>query len=1228
MSVTCTHCTRINPRDAVFCYHDGRPLDGRAAGVVDVQAFPRPLVLPSGRACRTFDQLALACQEEWDGAAALLRQGALEQFLGGIGRADLALAARAAAEFPDTDRGLDQLLARLPSQALAPPRLHLAATEINLGIIKADADQSILLRISNNGMRLLHGTIASGDNWLVLGDGPGAPEKLFQCTTATTVTVRVLSKHVRAGNQGMEGRLLIDSNGGSATVMISLEVTAKPFAHGVLAGAITPRQLAEKARKSAKEAAGLFADGSVAAWYRDNGWSYPVQGPSAAGLGAVQQFFEALGLARPPRVEVCDPAVALHGYPGQTLVHTLQVRTAEKRPIYAHAASDQPWLTVGTAELRGTSANLPLKVVVPDQPSQRLQANVTVTANGGQRFVVPVSLTVAAVPLAAAAAVTVLPIDTAVMPPAPAMVSKLAPPVQSQLATQRRDKHPAMLLLQALHLLPLLPLLLLLLAVLARDVLVEPPTAPVMVVVQPEPEKKDGSIRNAPPTYDFKIVHEKAVVDDTAPPLEVRIVDEKEERQPVKREPVKVEIKGDGDDGAPPPPKNIEVDRRPRVVWQYHQSMRFGITAVDTRKKLTYSSDGWSNQTLLRVNGENGEFGDAKRGKFTEKDVKLAADAAKKTYGGSRTTWVSGKMVYTQIVELVPSKQPTMVGGQPKLLLDTVRVRYIIENKDSKAMKVGLRMQLDTLIGGNDGVPFTVPGLQGLVTAFADFPKAGPIPDFIQALEMPNLQNPGTVAHLSLKLGGGIEAPSRVSLTHWPGANFPDWDVPLSNINEDSAVILYWPEQQLKPGQKREVGFAYGLGSVSSEGGKLGLTIDGNFEPGESFTVTAYVQNPQKGQTLTIDVPSGLERIEGEQTQEVPPPVKGAANSIVSWKVKVLQTGTFPLKVTSSTGISQSRTITIARPEGAPDAHLTMNLIGSSFEPGTDFFVEAKLTWSGTTNPSPPKLTLPKGLGQSGAPESTSQPLKDAKGTLHTARWKVQVLEPGTHPIRVEWQGVAVTKTLTLTRPETALGGYVSMEVKTPAGPGKPFTVTASVTDPVPGQTLTLELPDGLRLVEGKEVTPVVKAGGPTTVVNWKVMVDRTGTYPLRLVSSTGVTLKKTITLEKGQEKGGGFDIEPVGKIAPGAEFMVKATVTNPVAGQKLSIELPAEMEVVDGPEVRPVPAAGPGNHSVVTWQVRVTKTGTMRVQVTSTTGPVRAFTITLTAHQAGDGGQIFGGKR
>ncbi len=399
MTPRCRKCGRVNPPEAVYCFADGTPLDGQAGAARPggTQLFAHPLTLASGRRCNTFDELALACHDDWAGGLDLLREGYLEAFLVGIGRADLAAAAREAARFPDPDRGLDQLLARLPTTVLEAPRLHVQPLEINLGTLAAGAARGFTLHLQNQGMRLLHGAVATEDTpWLALGELPGVAEKRFCFRDELVLPVQVLGQRLRAGNQPLEGRLVVSSSGGSATVTVRASVPVKPFPCGVLAGATSPRQLAKQAKAAPRQAAQLFENGSVNVWYRDNGWTYPIPGPPATGLGAVQQFFEALGLTEPPPVTISTEAVSFIGSPGDRLDYTLEVRTPERRPVYAHAVSDRPWLGVGTVKLAGQVATIPLRIpVVPDQPGETLLARVTVTANGGQRFVVAVGLAVA-----------------------------------------------------------------------------------------------------------------------------------------------------------------------------------------------------------------------------------------------------------------------------------------------------------------------------------------------------------------------------------------------------------------------------------------------------------------------------------------------------------------------------------------------------------------------------------------------------------------------------------------------------------------------------------------------------------------------------------------------------------------------------------------------------------------------------------------------------------------
>src|SRR5688572_18845771 len=82
MPQLCTKCSRANPPEAVYCHFDGFVLGGheRRGGPVSVgkQPFQSPFVFPTGRTCRNFDELALACQAEWTAACGLLRDGFFE----------------------------------------------------------------------------------------------------------------------------------------------------------------------------------------------------------------------------------------------------------------------------------------------------------------------------------------------------------------------------------------------------------------------------------------------------------------------------------------------------------------------------------------------------------------------------------------------------------------------------------------------------------------------------------------------------------------------------------------------------------------------------------------------------------------------------------------------------------------------------------------------------------------------------------------------------------------------------------------------------------------------------------------------------------------------------------------------------------------------------------------------------------------------------------------------
>ena len=159
------------------------------------------------------------------------------------------------------------------------------------------------------------------------------------------------------------------------------------------------------------------------------------------------------------------------------------------------------------------------------------------------------------------------------------------------------------------------------------------------------------------------------------------------------------------------------------------------------------------------------------------------------------------------------------------------------------------------------------------------------------------------------------ENPERIVLANLGVvANFQVWDVPPQPAG-DSACALFWEEKELKPGQKRELVWGYGGGmSTSPENeGKVSIGLSGSFEPGKLFTVAAQIEDPLPDQAVTLELPAGLERVEGRPLQSVAAaPAHGS--SMVLWKARVLKPGDYEIRVRSSTGSVQSKHVKIELP--------------------------------------------------------------------------------------------------------------------------------------------------------------------------------------------------------------------------------------------------------------------------------------------------------------------------
>ncbi len=400
----CPACSKTNPADALFCFYDGRNLSNdNQQGPLRVGAlpFPMPFCFSDGTGCSNFNQLALACDERWNEARSLLSEGIWPAFFAAIGRLDLAAAAKQAAKEPDPDVGLSQLLEKFPADpdALRLPKLGVQSPEETLGPLAPGADHRFEVTIKNQGMLVLRGMIFTACDWLVLGDRPGPCEKILQTRNIFSLPVRIQGNKLRAGRKPLEGEIVIDTNGGQATVPVRVNVPIRPFPKGQyandsLAGATSPHELALKAKAHPQEAAVLFEQGAVRAWYASNGWTYPVEGTTGSGKGAIQQFFEALGLTKAPKLKIDAKSLIVKGRPGRKITKQILVSTDEPKPVYAQAWSTQDWVKVLPSKSRGNQATVTLEITVPPYPGETIQTGLTIQGNGKQRFEVPLTVAV------------------------------------------------------------------------------------------------------------------------------------------------------------------------------------------------------------------------------------------------------------------------------------------------------------------------------------------------------------------------------------------------------------------------------------------------------------------------------------------------------------------------------------------------------------------------------------------------------------------------------------------------------------------------------------------------------------------------------------------------------------------------------------------------------------------------------------------------------------------
>jgi hypothetical protein len=309
---------------------------------------------PSGRRCKTFDDLVQGCQYEWEDARHLLRNGAFARYFAQIGRHDLARVAQENQAQTDPDIGLHTFLSQLPASQIQGPRLDLNPRRLMLSGVRPGERRQILLTVLNQGKGLLQGkvTVSEGGQWLRIAEDGNAAECYIKTAKTQRIRLHVDTSGLTAP-QTYSGKLTVITNGGISEVAVRLDVVSIPFALPPFQGASSPRQIAERMRTNPKQAVPLLENGEIARWFQLNGWTYPVSGPPARGVAAVQQFFEGMGLSKPPPLQLSEQSLHIFCKQPEVAHSRVMLRTNAKKWVYAQVDSDKPWLRVTTPSVSG-----------------------------------------------------------------------------------------------------------------------------------------------------------------------------------------------------------------------------------------------------------------------------------------------------------------------------------------------------------------------------------------------------------------------------------------------------------------------------------------------------------------------------------------------------------------------------------------------------------------------------------------------------------------------------------------------------------------------------------------------------------------------------------------------------------------------------------------------------------------------------------------------------------
>jgi len=317
----------------------------------------------------------------------------------------------------------------------------------------------------------------------------------------------------------------------------------------------------------------------------------------------------------------------------------------------------------------------------------------------------------------------------------------------------------------------------------------------------------------------------------------------------------------------------------------------------------------WGAYTIIRIDDREDSvvYGDTENGRWVVSPVREGESLS----------------IYSEFeVEEVPIR----VKRRIRILRDVVMVRYEIENRDTRAHRVGLATYVDSEYGVDGtgflkrGGPYYAPML-GRITR-ETIAENRQVPEVVYGFD--RLPNYGYVTQFILD-GQGATKPDRVVFGHSPSAWGDFWAYNPTRGGEirDACLMMFWNQRLVPAARQRDpITFYFGLGQASHNlsapavvalHGPFALEYNrrsgedtGRIEP-DPFTLYAFVYNqstdvPLRDVQVQLELPFGIGFDDGEAQFKTIGEIAPGAEGWVSWSLYADGTefGELPVTLTVS----------------------------------------------------------------------------------------------------------------------------------------------------------------------------------------------------------------------------------------------------------------------------------------------------------------------------------------